>query len=61
MKNLSLTKMVSNEKGKLEKGITFLVFIFWNVRLVQIDSALNSKINLFFSVMGVRHQEKQPK
>ena len=41
-KNLYLIKLVSKSKRAIRKGHTsFLVFHFWDLKLVPIDSALN--------------------
>ena len=42
-KNIYLIKLVSKWKRAIRKGRTiFLVFHFWDLKLVPIDSALNS-------------------
>ena len=46
MENLYLN-WSQNEKGQLEKGLrVFLLFYFWDLKLVPIDSALNSALGI---------------
>ena len=48
-KNLYLIKLVSKWKRAIRKGHTsFLIFHFWDLKLMQIDLALNSASGIFF-------------
>ena len=63
-KNLYLIKLLSKWKSTITKGHTsVLVFHFWDLELVLIDSALNSasvNFNLRFLKVQERYQENQP-
>ena len=62
--NLYLIKLFSKFKMAIRKGhMSFLLFHFWDLKLVPIGSALNSASGTqthFFKKMYAWYQEKQP-